>query len=200
MGIPDLSENLIDEWVRSGLRRLNSEAAWPWTKQIATPTVPALGSLEDGYTIPRCRRIITVTYSVQGELRQLEIGEALRLWPSINYPGDRPRVYTISQVSDGQRIRLWPGSDDDAYEVTVQYYEWPPEWPLEWSAPTEMIPVDAAAHEAVMLWALNRALLREEQQAQASTVRAMYHQQVTKLRESLVVLPAGFRMGSDDRL
>ena len=206
MALPQTPDALIDGWVRSGLRRLNSESTWPWQRAAITTDVPAAGDIDNGHDLARCRRIVNVhllrndSNTSQNSLSQIEISEALRRWPTVQYPASRPQVYTAIQSGTGQRIRLWPGDNDDKYSVYIDYYAWPPEWPIPGTPPPQQIPIDLAAHDAIWRWALSEALLREGQIAESGTMRALFHQQVQQLKSSFAMIPTGFRVGADNRI
>lgn len=195
----DLADSLIDDWIRAAMRRLNSENEWPWQLKFVTATVPAGGDIDGGYELKRARRILEVIRDDTRPLRSIEFGKALETWPD-GGSAARPTHYTVFGASTGTMLRLWPGEDSDEYEVTVRYYEWPEEWPKKGTPPTTAFPIYEGAYEAIYRWVLNEALLREAQTAEASTMRAMYHQQVALLRDQLQVIPDGVRVGADNRI
>ena len=204
ISLDDLPDEMVDEWIRHGYRRVQSETTWPWHRSDTIVTVAMSGELSNFTTLPGVRQVLAVTDSETGRLDEISLPAAWGRWrPDTTY-GPRPTHYTV--VSGGEsltanqvQLRLWPRAALDRDNVLVTSLLAVEEWPSLTTQGHHQVPLPPAFHELLGYWALNEAYMRENNLDLAQPQYSAFMSALARLRSQYVsVGPTGIRLGAGD--
>lgn len=192
----NLSNDLIDGWLRRGHRKIAQAAEWPWHYVDLTTTLVQSGGATAATSITRARRVINVFDTYSGDLQEIAWRTALDRFvantgsPTAAYPSYYSVIEDHGADADDSpvlRVRLWPASDTDRADCVVSYLRAVGAWPTRGIHETaEPSPLPDEMHDLLVTWALNEANIREGDTAMAAPYYSSFNSDLEMLRDKYV--------------
>lgn len=172
----ELPDSLLDEWVRSGFRRVTRrELRWPWLKKSwnFTPT-SGTPTYELGVIADDLESVEHIADDLW-DLVQIQPSEAeWRYGPKAQYQIARPQAW--SQWGDG--IRFWPIPDGN-YPLVIRGYRSTLDWISAGAGAEPDCPADF--HSLIATYALARAYEQQSDPESAAVQMNHFEQEMNEL-------------------
>ena len=183
----DLPDSLIDTWVREGSKRVErAEPYWPFYENITfTDVAPVTVNLySKSSAFNASWEQINAFWIDDGKAPLRWVGYDALTEMAQQESGNTGRPYYWAEWNN--YVSFWPALDT-TYTMWIRGYRMPLDWVADGAGASPDLPDDL--HNTVLMWALNRAYLQQEDAQLAAVFERQYADELNEFRRRITITP-----------